>query len=735
MRGAGLRTPPNLRIVKAMASPLRARILSLLARGPMTYTEIMRSLRLSPDRDAGKFAYHLKTLVKAGLVRPNSEDGKYEITDLGRIAYNVLEGLEERVSRRRKMVVRTSRLAIEEFDRSKIAESLVREAGVPVELATRIAREAEERLLMMRVKYLTAPLIREVVNAILLEKGLEEYRHRMTRVGMPVYDVSELLARRPSWTVREITCGKVMEEFALIGVLKRSVADAHLSGDMHIEGLRHWALGPTSVFHDLRPLLSGSLLPPWARGGREAPGDLREALQMVLALVSACLSEVGEEQVFPFFNIFLAPFARGLAEQEAEKALGEFLIGLSHLPGGPSGRITLGLWLGLPDYMRDAELVGPGGEKWACEELEEEERILAKALLSALGRTEVPNPSVGLVVHVDPRSTEPDDELLLAAHQLSVKNGLPIFANHSGPAAVAFDGSRHTADWAGDWELDLLRTGRAGRVVLNLPRLAYEADREPGLFLNKLKELLGKAVEASVQRRASLNERAEKKLMPVLMADVGGEGYLRLKSTSYPISFIGLPEACLALTGEGPHEGPDGLEVAKKILETVGSSLASFWGELDLRCPPSALSSHEAASRLARLDVERYGWSKVVVFGPRDRPCYTSGELTPEGAELDLEERLELEGILGAWAPGGQLLFIQPEEARMGPEELAELTIRALGYGICALAYPAELTYCSACNRAFRGSWPKCPSCGRVSTISRFIRRPEGYVREPGGGR
>ena len=736
MRGAGLRTPPNLRVVKAMASPLRARILGLLARGPMSYTEMMRSLRLSPDRDAGRFAYHLKTLVKAGLVRPNSEDGRYEITDLGRIAHSVLEGLEEKVSRRRKMVVRTSRLAIEEFDRSKIVESLVREADVPVELAESIAREAEERLMMMRVRYLTAPLIREVVNAILLEKGLEEYRHKMTRVGMPVYDTSVLLSTSPSGVVRETTCEKVLEEYVLIGVLQRDVADAHLSGSIHIEGLGHWSLGPTNFFHDLRRLFSGELLASWACSAPRTPEDIYDALQMVVLMVSTCSSEVWREQVLPFFNVFLAPFARGLAEREVGKALASFLMALSR-PAAAGRRhvITIGLEFSIPAFLSEVEAPGPRGETIACSELEEEAKLIARAVVEALLGIGAPCPSLGLVIHVEPGEVS-DDGLLLAAHELAARTGLPVFTGGDGPFAVAFDGSRHGADWTGDWELDILRTGRAGRVVLNLPRAAYEARGSVDRFFSVLDGMLDVAVRASLQRRDSLSKRGEKRLMPILMAQGGGEEYMRSKGISYPIGFVGLPEACLALTEEAPHEGENGLSMAREILGRLKTSLEGCWSQHDLRCVLSASPVGDVARRLAELDVEKYGWAGVKTFGPRERPAYTSGTMLPDGADVDIEERLELEAVLHAGATGGHLLFLTPDEMGMGgltAEELVEMTLRALRKGVGALAYPAELTYCSACGRAFRGRFPKCPSCGRVSSITRLVRKAGGYVQELGG--
>ena len=146
------------KILRAVASVLRLNIIRLLYdRGPLSYTEIMNYLKLSPSRDAGRFAYHLKTLLNMDLIAPDPNTKKYHITELGRTLVEFTDDLEKSTYRE-QMLVRTSRLAIERFDRNKIAESLVREADVPVDLAQRIAREAERRLLKLGTKYLTAPL-------------------------------------------------------------------------------------------------------------------------------------------------------------------------------------------------------------------------------------------------------------------------------------------------------------------------------------------------------------------------------------------------------------------------------------------------------------------------------------------------------------------------------------------------------------------------------------------------
>src|SRR3972149_3805416 len=182
-------------IFDAASAPLRMQVLRLLStKGALPYTQIMSSLKLDPVRDAGKFVYHLRSLSEAGLITLDKRTKKYETTELGEMVVHFARDLEEYVSvKRGKLFVRTSRLAIEDFHRSKIAKSLVVEAGVPQELADEIAAEAEDRLIKLRTSYLTSALIREFVNSILIEKRLLDYRHTLTQLGMPVYDVTQLL--------------------------------------------------------------------------------------------------------------------------------------------------------------------------------------------------------------------------------------------------------------------------------------------------------------------------------------------------------------------------------------------------------------------------------------------------------------------------------------------------------------------------------------------------------------
>jgi len=353
-------------VLDAASAPVRLQILKLLAsKGPLPYTEIMTTNKLDPIRDAGKFVYHLKTLKKAHLVAVEKGTKKYGITELGERLVEFSRDLEEYAAASKgRLFVRTSRMTIEEFDRSKIARSLVTEAGMPQTLASEIAVEAEERLLRFGTTYLTSPLIRELVNTILVERKLEEYRHKLTRLGLPVYDVSMLIREAAqkhldSGWVQTSAGSAVTGEYVLLQGIDKQLADAHISGRIHLDEADSWILKPSQFFHDLRPVFESGF------PGRQTPTTLESALAMVQKLISVGKREISGEQVFANFNIFLAPFVKGTTGQQVRDAVSIFIHALNwdELSNVLPPRVTIGLARDAPSQLQTQPAIGPGGKK------------------------------------------------------------------------------------------------------------------------------------------------------------------------------------------------------------------------------------------------------------------------------------------------------------------------------------------------------------------------------------
>ena len=83
------------------------------------------------------------------------------------------------------LFVRTSGEDITRWDRRKIVDALIRETSIDVETAEGISREVERQIVASGIALLATNLIREMVDAKLIERGLEGHRHIM-RIGFPV---------------------------------------------------------------------------------------------------------------------------------------------------------------------------------------------------------------------------------------------------------------------------------------------------------------------------------------------------------------------------------------------------------------------------------------------------------------------------------------------------------------------------------------------------------------------
>ena len=89
--------------------------------------------------------------------------------------------------------VRTSGEDLTGWDRGKIVEALILETGLDQQTSEEISIEVEEVIKNAHIKCITAPLIRELVDSKLIERGLEEIRKKHTRLGVPIYDVDQLI--------------------------------------------------------------------------------------------------------------------------------------------------------------------------------------------------------------------------------------------------------------------------------------------------------------------------------------------------------------------------------------------------------------------------------------------------------------------------------------------------------------------------------------------------------------
>jgi anaerobic ribonucleoside-triphosphate reductase len=719
-----------VKVLKAVSSPIRLNILNLFFdKGSLSYTELMSALKMNPSRDAGRFAYHLKFLLKADLIEADVEARKYRLTELGNMVVNVAEEIERKSAKRKRILVRTSHFALEDFDANRIVDSLIKEASMPVDLAQKIAKEAEKRLIKSKTKYLTAPLIREVVNAILIEKGLEEYRHKLTRLGLPVHDAASLVETKSktsqgSASIHEEAGKVVLKEYTLLNTLPRDIADAHLSGSLHINGLSSWILKPSEIMHDLRFFLQNGLnlekinvfqpsYPP--------PKSFESALSIIFNVFLHSAKEIAETQTFEYFNVFLAPFIESIKPSKVKETLRSFICSISQHTDA-----SLGLELVTPDFIAEKKAIGPFGKVAGnYGDFREESQLLASLILEIFAeestRKPLFNPKIIVKIRPETFSDGKAREILLQAHNLASEKSIPYFANLFGKSrkhdVFSASGYRLKADLKKDWEIDTLRTGNIGCVAVNLPQITYECEKDESKFFEILKERLEMAARALEIKYKALMQRG-KGLVPFIMQSVNGDQYFRLKCSSRLITFAGLKEAAEAFCRKSIFEDEKPLKFAEEITRYILDFMRKVGKRRRKRLLPAILPSHEASKRLVRLDIERYGIAKVRFSGTREKPFYsTVSRLNLQNKESYLEP-LKLEKKLHGLHAGGNLTIVELVEGEHKPDELMSLTRRFVEkYGIEFFTYNRNLTYCTNCKRSWFGLLHKCPSCGATSTL------------------
>jgi len=722
----------GVKVLKAVASPLRLNILNLLFdKDALSYTELMNSLKMNPSRDAGRFAYHLKFLLKTDLIEADAEAKKYYLTELGKMVIDIADRVEKKAHKPRGMLVRTSHSTLEEFDANKIANSLIREAKMPAELAQKTAKEAEKRLLKSKTKYVTAPLIREVVNAILIEKGLEDYRHKLTRLGLPVHEVTALIEAKDSAqgsaSILSEAGKTVLREYTLLNVYPRDIADAHVSGALHVNDLSTWILKPNEVMHDLRFFFQNGIRTdnPLQLSERP-PQSFESALSTAFNVLLHANGEINEMQTCDYFNVFLAPFIRGMDVARIKENLRLFIMNVNQ-----HADATLGVELSIPKFVADKAAVGPQGKCGNYGDFAEESRLLASLILEIFAEESSPkpllNPKLVLKINSEALLDENARAILLKAHSLAAERGTPYFANmlqEGKYAAFSVSGCKFEADLTGDWETDTLRTGCLGYVTINLPRIVHESEKDKNKFFEILKERYELAARALGIKYRALKQHG-KNSFPFMMQSTNGDTYFRLENCSSIINLAGFKE-CVETFCEKNMSQEESAKFAEEIVQNLLAFQHKIGRKHGKRLFSAILRSLEASERLAQLDVEKYGIAKVKFSGTREEPFYsTTRRLHVQvGNFLSVpSESLETEQKLKGLNAAGNLSIIELGETEYKPEELMNLTKQLIEkQAVEFFTYNRRITYCANCKKSWFGALHKCPSCGSISTLITFDR-------------
>ncbi|MFB5618098.1 MAG: anaerobic ribonucleoside-triphosphate reductase [Candidatus Nitrosomaritimum aestuariumsis] len=563
-------------IFSVMASPNRIDILRILnSKGPLTYSELKSLAGFKSKKESGKFAYHLRKLLRQSLVALNKSERRYTITNLGKLVLSLARQIEERsIIESGKMYVRTSHESIEEFNSHKIIQSLVREGSLPLELAQKITEEVENRIYKYQTTYLTGSLIREMVNSVLLEHGHEEYRNKLARLGLPVYDVQEMLTNLDN--VGNGTDGllfntgqRVFAEHLLTNILPKDVADSHLSGDLHITNPGIWSMIPDTIFVNVKELIDDGIV----LGGKnldvsrvpvsKSLDDITSSLSVIISLLS---KEASQEIVLDGIVSLFSKHAKNIEELE-QKVSNAFAVASTTPNYNKAGtNVSIRLALG-----SDTKIVN----------------AIINAYQNYTAIT--PTPKIGLII--DYSKGKISDVSAKTAEIISIGGKVTFSKDRISSSGITHGTTKSATPLAINLQ----------SVSINLPRLAFESNKDETYFRARLALLMKPALSSMALRKKDISDLTRRGLNPILAKNTQ---YMQRSSISLVVNLVGLKEAVFNILGY--KDNKEGRAVLHKVIETAVDVAAKKGKEIG---DPVHISMTETdgSKRFASLDGEKYG--------------------------------------------------------------------------------------------------------------------------------
>ena len=664
-------------IFSVMASPNRIDILRILnSKGPLTYSELKSLAGFKSKKESGKFAYHLRKLLRQSLVALNKSERRYTITNLGKLVLSLARQIEERsIIESGKMYVRTSHDSIEEFQSQKIIQSLVREGGLPLDLAQKITEEVENRIYKYQTAYLTGSLIRELVNSVLLEHGHEEYRHKLVRVGLPVFEVQEMISNTENIdngieSLLSKAGQVVFAEHLLTSILPKDVADSHLSGDLNITCPGLWSILPDVIFMNVKELiedginLRGKSLSTTRIPSVKTLDNLSTTLSILISSIS---KEASQEIVLDGLIELLSKHSKNLSELE-RKIIDAFATSSTSVKFNKTSpiisfRIPLGT-----------------------------DQKIVKTLLSAYKTYAklTPTPNIALVIDYEKGKIIDVSEIL---SEIIALGGNVIFAKHH----TSQKGIIHPKN-AGTTSIHLCS------LSINLPRLAFESNKDETYFRARLALLMKPTITSMALREKNISTLIKLGANPILAANTQ---YMQRSSVYLGINLVGLSDAVHGILGF--KDDKEGKEISRKIIETAIDVASKKGKDLQANVVINMTESDDT-KRFVALDGDKYGKDSILKI--TDNETYSQGvvldadatkNLTLKSAEIS--EHNKITKILN----GGLLVQLKIQKGTKATE-IKKIIEKACNT-INSFKPIMKVSICGNCGLKDERLIDKCPNC------------------------
>jgi ribonucleoside-triphosphate reductase len=572
--------------------------------------------------------------------------------------------------------VRTSKGVIEPFNRQKIISSLVNEAGLEKKLAVEVALEVEIEIRHLDLGFVSAPLIREIVNVKLLERSLEDARKVYTRVGLPVTDVEKMIEGRHWYskenanlqqnpeTIHKLIADSVIREYTMLKTIPIPLGDLHMKGAIHIHDLEYFPTRPFCQSHDSRFFFKKGFIADGTGTHTAVAGPAKRAevaLLHALKVLQASQVNCGGGQGLHNFNVFMAPYLRGTKYEDLRQLAQTMFFELGEMyvaRGGQTVFSSVSLEPGVPKTYADIPAVGPNGEiRGVYGDYDEETTRFFNAVIDVAMEGDFMGKPFNwpkLEIRLTPDWLRKYEEEYLSSAKLAAKYGTPYYFNAGAPympgEMVCTQCCRfymQHSSWNDEHDLyhGTLRGGVIQSTTINLPQCAYEAKGDDEKLFEEIRLRMDAAKDVSLIKINEVKKRLVEGFLPFLSQPVDDESYTMtihdydysagqlkvvgerqrtLIGTPYlvpdrqgvTVGTLGINEMLKVYTGAELHESEDAWRFGLKMVNYMRSVVDEYSRETGIYFGLVQSPAESASVRLAQIDLKRYGSSAIVQGEP-----------------------------------------------------------------------------------------------------------------------
>jgi len=629
--------------------------------------------------------------------------------------------------------------ALVPWDKSRIVEALEKEAGLDVKTARKVASAVEQRVLASGLSRISTGLIRELVDNELFERGLTGRLERQKVLGMPRYDLENLIfsksrensniSQNNPEAINLTIAETVLKQFALSEIFSREVADAHLTGRIHLHDLGY----PTRVYcssHSLEYLkkfgldlenLDTKSAP--ARHARTLTGHLNTFLASMQAYYAGALGVA-------YINVMYAPYVEDMSESEMRQEAQHLIFSCSQSAfsrGGQTLFLDFNIHTGVPEYLKRVPAIGPGGRYTGRTygDYEATAQRFCRAMLDVWRAGDQHGhlfafPKCDFHISAETFADPVQRDLLAYACQIASENGVPYFVfDRSECTLSACCRLRTTIEDRYMMEHpESMRFCGFQNVTINLPQAAYRAG--PGNWDGLLADIdrsMDLAMQAHLQKREFIRHLMSGPEMPLWQIGKkakDGRPYVDLDQATYIIGLVGLNECIQHLTGRELHESDEALKAGLRVIAHMYKRAKAYTAQYGLKVSLEESPAESATRRLAKVDLRDWPQARGVLKGDleADESYYTNSVHLRADAPVDLVTRIRCQAKFHSLIESGAIIHAFVGEHLPPAESIFALVQRTFERTPAAqLTISPEFTVCNACHRTTLGLKPACGHC------------------------